>query len=35
MGGIPPRWIAALRGRDLAEPLIEALVARRTGVQPA
>jgi ADP-ribosyl-[dinitrogen reductase] hydrolase len=29
VGGIPRRWLAALRGRELAKPLIEALVARR------
>ncbi len=30
LDGIPSRWLKALRGRHLAEPLIEALVARRT-----
>jgi ADP-ribosylglycohydrolase len=29
IGGIPPRWLAALRGRDLADTLIERLVAVR------
>jgi ADP-ribosyl-[dinitrogen reductase] hydrolase len=28
LGGIPKRWLEALRGRDLAEPLVEALVTR-------
>jgi ADP-ribosyl-[dinitrogen reductase] hydrolase len=32
VGGIPQRWIAALRGRELAQPLIEALVAHRCRV---
>jgi ADP-ribosylglycohydrolase len=27
--GIPERWLRALRGRDLAEPLVERLVAHR------
>ncbi len=30
VGGIPVRWIEALRGRELAEPLVEGLVARVT-----
>ena len=30
VGGIPARWIEALRGRELAEPLVEGLVARVT-----
>jgi ADP-ribosyl-[dinitrogen reductase] hydrolase len=29
VAAIPERWLLALRGRELAEPLIEALVARR------
>jgi ADP-ribosylglycohydrolase len=29
VAAIPARWLTALRGRELAEPLIEALVARR------
>jgi ADP-ribosylglycohydrolase len=29
VGAIPPRWLGALRGRELAEPLIEALVEAR------
>ena len=28
VGGIPERWLIALRGRDLAEPLVEPLVGR-------
>lgn len=31
VAAIPERWLLALRGRELAEPLIEALVARRSG----
>jgi ADP-ribosyl-[dinitrogen reductase] hydrolase len=30
VAAIPARWLTALRGRELAEPLIEALVARRS-----
>jgi ADP-ribosylglycohydrolase len=30
VAGIPERWLAALRGRDLAEPLVERLVASKT-----
>jgi ADP-ribosylglycohydrolase len=29
VGAIPERWMKALRGRDVAEPLIESLLARR------
>jgi ADP-ribosylglycohydrolase len=29
VGAIPERWLAALRGHELAEPLVDALVARR------
>jgi len=28
-GGIPRRWLDALRGRELVEPLLDQLVARR------
>lgn len=35
VSGIPRRWMAALRGRELAEPLIEGLVAHRCRVDGA
>lgn len=34
VAGIPARWLAALRGRDLAGPLIEQLVARELFGDP-
>jgi ADP-ribosylglycohydrolase len=35
VNGIPERWRLALRGRDVAEPLVEALVAHRTEPETA
>jgi ADP-ribosyl-[dinitrogen reductase] hydrolase len=35
LGGIPPAWLAGMRGKEIVEPLVAALVGQATGKAPA